>query len=137
MSARVPTFPEAKSGFVQELLLAFKSRSKSIKHAFSDWRITLALDEGEERVDLDFVDRHWRQIRLTAWQSGDMWFRSCKARPKRLAGWEFIFAFHLVENDQPASKVVETFERSRHQDDRGAIMAFWKDFDPKIDQEIG
>lgn len=137
MGARVPEFPNASSHFIQELLQAYKLRSKPIKHTFREWKIGLTQDDGEERVDLDFRNHHGHLVRLTAWQAGTMWFRSCKAQLQKSGGWEFIFAFHLNVGSKPASKVVEAFERSRRHDDREAAMEIWREFDPKIDQTFG
>lgn len=137
MGARVPKLPDASSHFIRELLRAFKSRSKSIKYAFSNSQIGLMQDDSDERVDLDFQDHHNHQVRLTAWQDGTMWFRSCKSRSRKMEGWKFIFAFHLTVGDQPTWKVVEAFERSMRQNGREAAMEPWREFDPKIDQTVG
>ena len=137
MSVRVPLFPEASSGFIQKLLQAFKSRSKAIKHAVVGWTISLNLDDGAERLDQDFVNSQGHIIRLTAWQDGVMWFRTCKSGPRKLGGWEFSFAFHLFVDDQPVPNIVKAFERSYHLSDETASMEFWGEFAPKIDNTIG
>ena len=137
MSARIPAFPEASTDFIKELLQAFKSRSKAIKHAVKEWKIEMSADDDGERLDLDFVDYQDLQVRLTAWQDGVLWFRACKSASRKLGGWEFSFAFHLCVNRQSVPLIVRAFERSRHLTNRKAAMECWKDFDPRTDYTVG
>jgi len=38
----------------------------------------------------DFLDCHEREIRLSVWDTGQMWYRSCKSRARSVGGWEIL-----------------------------------------------
>lgn len=128
MKSEMPTFSEKR---LNGLTAAFKNRGKAIKHRGCVLAFTGETDQGFERlnIDCDQIGSPPIQTRVSVWDDGRMYFRTCQSAKR---GWRFSVemfgnAFLIDE-----AKLVSIFEESLAVSDEDELMSLWGEVDPYV-----
>jgi hypothetical protein len=67
------------------------------------------------------------QIRISLWDDGAMFFRTCQGAKK---GWKFNIQFYGKAFDITAENIVANFENGLNMKKEKELIALWKDISP-------
>ena len=126
MNSELVNFENAR---LNEMVAAFKKRSKAIKHQSCDIEFSREEDEDHERlnIDCDQLASPTIQIRISIWDDGAMYFRTCQGSKN---GWIFNIQFYGVAFDIDSEKLVSNFESGLNLTGEEELMQLWKDISP-------
>ena len=103
---RIDDWPTPDSALLVEILAAFRRRSKAIKHKVTRWSAECDIEEGLERLDIDFCP-YGPEIRLSVWQDGCLLVRVCQASK---SGWLVNYTVEASVAQASASDIVSATE---------------------------
>ncbi len=105
--------PTCESPVLNAISDAFSRRSKAINHKSSSRSVTRTVEhDGTERLDIDVRTFAVCNIRLSVWNTNQMWFRACESNSPRQGGWKSVVAFHGdIARLEPAT-IIELLEES-------------------------
>ncbi|MEO0364346.1 MAG: hypothetical protein AAF265_02515 [Pseudomonadota bacterium] len=126
MQIDVPVFSEQR---LNGLTAAFRNRGKAIKHRGCVLAFTRETDLGFERlnIDCDQIGSPPIQTRVSVWNDGRMYFRTCQSAKK---GWKFCVEMYGDAFLINEAKLVSIFEKSLGVSDEDELRSHWGAVDP-------
>ena len=129
----MPSF-EAKS--LNSIAKELGRRSKGLKHRVAKWECSREIEapNDDERLNVDLEIRGGRQVRLSVWADGIMWFRICARGP---SGWQFLLSFAGDCSGLSPEVVVDTLKESLRAKPVRETLSIWNQVAPEIESEYG
>lgn len=126
MKIDVPVFSEQR---LNDLSAAFRNRGRAIKHRGCVLALTKEMDLGFERLnmDCDQIGSPPIQTRVSVWNDGRMYFRTCQSAKK---GWKFSVKMYGDAYLINEAMLVSIFEKSLGVSDEDELMSLWGAVDP-------
>lgn len=128
----MPAFPACASDCLRAIVDALRARSKGITYHAPGWTCSCELpsDDCPERLNVD-VDALARQMRLSVWADGVMWFRVCRGRGKD--GWDLMLAFHGDCTSVSPGELVDLLKASLASAET-ELLNLWRAVSPQVER---
>lgn len=122
-------YPKFISGRLNEIVLAFRKRSKAIKHHACSIEFTKENKDGLERLNIDaeHLNSPPVQIRISIWGDNEFYFGMHQSAK---LGWKIQIQFNGNATGINPKDIVLCFENTLHKSDRSELLEVWKCMSP-------